>query len=738
MSQSQSDSWAALQRRLAAPVGKLDGGPVGVEDKKPPAQVFVPRSLPHVSTDVCVPVCLVSFGPAGDVCGGRVGGSASISKFCTAPCTAGTSKCKVAAHAQKAIVAFPAYYICTSKPGVAFTQPFVRVPEGGVTELVAAAMSDKRILREWTDLFSVLNGFSDEISQTEAVEHISKVMRKTTVGLTPMKSRKRSESAELLEEMELIAESESWTGGSKLKSTLLDEYADSDAEVLSHIRANWNHLAKAALKQRDELAGVDISLRDLLEEVDVKILKTSSLLGLPGDDAPALTAWNAINEIAHMLTSFESSVTNFSERSKDLSMSIDRVKMTVDTAIFPMIEELVTKVKDIEANGTSPDSRITFLIERIQQCETEIGELKQVRNEPLVEPGQDIMSLRMMVGELKTEVASLTEDNKKLRGELNTEQITFGGFTFTSSLSYLSFVGKHIKSNQWMYCYDFISIFELHSDQGRTTDEALQTNHLVGKVGYTNIQAARIDNSFRLMIPQIFGAEQDPKDPSKKMAKLVSMDIWDHPTTQSGMKEDINSFLEMNTSSLLMQIDAIFHENSRAALFFTQMINNVVTFWNGLDAWITRFEKELTSQMGGDNPKVHKESVWKLICWMLHAMFKEMHKRRQPGAIYPVFTTGTSCTDESLQLKCASIIHGSMAAHKFMKELLTDGFIRHPIFASTMVEYLLKNKAAHASMTELTSKYTALDSRVKGNQVAIDRLSNEKKKGFHPDGGNKK
>ena len=172
-------------------------------------------------------------------------------------------------------------------------------------------------------------------------------------------------------------------------------------------------------------------------------------------------------------------------------------------------------------------------------------------------------------------------------------------------------------------------------------------------------------------------------------------------------------------------------------MFFSQMINNVVVFWNAFESWITRFEKELTAQTGGDNPKAQKESVWKLICWMMHAMFKEMLKRRQPGTIYPVFTTNTKVTEEFMQLKCASIIHGAMAAHKFMKELIMDGFIRHPIFASTMVEYLLKNKASNVSLIELNTKFATLDSRIKGNQVAIDKMY-DKKKNFQQAAGNNK
>lgn len=736
---SSHRSWESVTRKLAQ--GKTGGDPGGEGER--PLDIEVPRPPPHVSTDVHVYACLVSFGPGKDVCGGRVGSMSS--KFCTSPCLKGMTSCKVVAHSVKANVMFPAYFICTPKSTVAFTAPYVQVPIDASTKLagmIKAAMSERRTLEEWTNLFAVLNGFADDIHHSDAVENISTVGRKVTIGLTPMKIRIRSDSEELDDDMLKLADSESWGGRSRdnLRSTLIDEFVESDGAIITHVRENWNKLTEYVLRRSMEMSDNDQAIRNLMEEVDVKVLKVTSLLGSPGPNASALTAWNAIQDVVSAVQLQAATSSSAMATSTSAITQVEQVKRLIEDTVLSVVDSLAEKITSLEANPTLGSSRgDASLMARLQDVETEIESLKQNRESSGVNDPNDVLSLKLMVGELTTEVAKLKVDNEKLRGELNTEQISFGGFTFTSSLSYINFVATHVRSNQWMFCYDFISIFELHSDQGRTTDESLQSNHLVGKVGYSNIQAARIDNSFRVMIPQIFGAEQDSKDPSKKMAKLVSMDIWDHPTTQSGVKEDISNFLEMSTSGLIMQVENVFHENSRASLFFTQMINSVVTFWNGLETWITRFEKELTSQMGGDNPKVHKESVWKLICWMLHAMFKEMLKRRQPGATYPAFTTGTKVSDDELRLKCASLVHGAMAAHKFMKELLSDGFIRHPIFASTMVEYLLKNKAAHASVVELATKVAQVETRVKGNQAALDKLGNQGHKKNSPQpGGNQK
>ena len=293
----------------------------------------------------------------------------------------------------------------------------------------------------------------------------------------------------------------------------------------------------------------------------------------------------------------------------------------------------------------------------------------------------------------------------------------------------MNFVRNETPDGDWAFCFDFTSIFEMYFDSNQSADTVFQSNHLVGRLGYRDMQSARIDNGFRTLIPKLFGSEQDPKDPSKKMGTLVSMDIWDHPTSQSGIKEDISVFMDTTVNALLMQVETRFGSCTKPTLFYTALIQNIITFWTQLEAWITRFEKELTAQSGGDTSKAQKDSIWKLICWMLHAMFKEMLKRRRPGGSIAVFSTGTVITEDLLQHKCAKILEGTLGAHKFMKELMSDAFVRHPIFSSTMDEFLLKTKATQSALIELQAKVTLIDGRLKGTQATVDRMATDKKKG---------
>jgi hypothetical protein len=122
----------------------------------------------------------------------------------------------------------------------------------------------------------------------------------------------------------------------------------------------------------------------------------------------------------------------------------------------------------------------------------------------------------------------------------------------------------------------------------------------------------------------------------------------------------------------------------------------------------------------------HKGTTWKLVCWMLHAMFKEFQVQRQPGQAYSMSSEALSASEK--RAKCASIIQGTLGAHQFMTELMKDNFVRHPIFASTMDEFLLKTKASHSTVIDLVKRLKVLEAKTAGNQANVDRaLANQAK-----------
>jgi hypothetical protein len=167
------------------------------------------------------------------------------------------------------------------------------------------------------------------------------------------------------------------------------------------------------------------------------------------------------------------------------------------------------------------------------------------------------------------------------------------------------------------------------------------------------------------------------------------------------------------------QIESKFGIGTVPSSFFLLMVSRTVTFWNQLDTWITRFEREITTQNSGDDPTLHKNTTWRLICWMIHAMFKEFQVRRQPGQAFTA--TSREMSKPEKHAKCASIIQGTLAAHQFMTELMRDNFVRHPIFASTMDEFLLRNKASHGTVFDVVKRLKALEIKTTGIQANVDR-----------------
>jgi hypothetical protein len=295
----------------------------------------------------------------------------------------------------------------------------------------------------------------------------------------------------------------------------------------------------------------------------------------------------------------------------------------------------------------------------------------------------------------------------------------WGGHHFATPDSIEQFVLKHVPSGYYGYCFAFVSLLECYSDRNRDTEVGISQRHAIGKAGYKDSASARVDVSFGCTIPRIFGLEEEVNNPSKKLAKLTSLLVWDHPTTWSGLKITIGNYVSNQRKAVDNQIIQRFGASQVATLFFQQLMQQTVVFWEAFFAWLTRFEREIANQIGGgDDPSAHKASVWNLVCWMIHSMFVEMSTRRSPGH-------GAEALDAVLEgaAKCAAILHGTLAAHKFMTELVEADFVRHPIFAATMDEFLLTSKASHTSVSSLVLRVKKVEDAVKGAQAAADKAT---------------
>ena len=723
---------------------------------------------------VCV--LFVVRGPGKDVCGGKVG--EDDAKFCSLPCLDGRISCgRFAKHEKsKASLRFPAYYIgAAGKPGGgAFCHPVLLVPPTGFSTLAVSVVSDttkSRTVADWREVFTVLSGF-ESLSVSEQRKVIERINTKIQMGPTPMKPRKLINLNDSSEE--LTDASDSWvTNLPNVYSALMIEESDNESptDALAQIKSHWNDVIHALVVQRRNLEKMDSETAEVMEAMDNKLVKVISAIGSQMDIVPAPDIWSSVNANAVHLQSLarnqeemsselfglshhvdstldasskvtEKQMSELTEQVASISFGVQGLTHELHQKVFPIVQDVIHRVSIMEGgSGSAPHEmvgRVEAMNKTLERLDQEVTGIKfSNRSGPsafgsytggtnpmgisLSELEQTVTMLMTELGVLKDEVKTLKEENNKMKQDLNSECISFAGHSFPNKEAYILFIMAHDKKGYFGVCYDFISFMECQVDQNRTSDEAIKSLKTLTGAGYADLSSGRIDTSFSTLIPKIFGKEQDPKDPSKKMDKLTSMDVWDHPTSQSGVKADITSFISTYSNTARGQIETEFGVFSQASRFFNVLIDHIETFWNKLDTWITRFERELSAQCGGDDPAIHKAYIWKLICWMLHTMFKEFQKRRHPGTHHTV--TSLEQTAEDKRIKAASILQGTMQAHGLMAELIKDDFVRHPMFASTMVEFLLKTKASNVSMMEVIKKQKALEVKVNGIQSSVDKVA---------------
>jgi hypothetical protein len=747
--QASFDASTPIVTRTLHNVDFIGGEPEGVALFSEPSQA--PTSKPSPKLDgTLVSVVWVRLGAGKDVCGGKI--SNSTARFCSLVCMEGTASCgKYASHVKKAEGVVPGFYINTLKEGVAFVQPSVLPLEGGFSDVARNAMKGRRSVTEWTEIFRVVSGF-ENYSPEAQVQVLNRVARKTLMGPTPMKLKRSMEDVDV--ESVMLSDSWSDTAVDPLASALLEETGNLvPTEALSFLLVHWNQVVNGVKDGARRFKEHAVNAADFMEEVDNKVVKLIATVGDPPSDPPAPDLWSSVTMAIATSSAQEQRLSGYADTMKHCERVIVQVKEELDTKlnivgsqvvgiknelaqqVLPLVTGLVQRVSGGVAGGQENTAVLTQnMIQMEQRMLAMSEELMRMKansqagtNTGGLE-GMTLESLAMEVGVLKDKVHKVDKENIKLRQDLSTENIVFGTHVFPSKSSYIDFVQVHVEGGYFGFCIDFISILEGHTDSGLNHNERMKNLRTLFSTKFDDLESSRIDLSFKTLIPDVLGKEQDPKDPSKKMEKLTSMEVWEHPSAQAGLKVDLNNFITNVSLSVSSQIESKFGIGTNTSSFFLLMVSRTVTFWNQLDTWITRFEREITTQNSGDDPAIHKSTTWKLICWMLHAMFKEFQVRRQPGQAFSA--TSAELTKSEKQAKCASIIQGTLGAHQFMTELIRDNFVRHPIFASTMDEFLLRNKASHGTVSDLVKRIKALEIKTTGIQANVDRAAaNNAKKG---------
>ena len=328
----------------------------------------------------------------------------------------------------------------------------------------------------------------------------------------------------------------------------------------------------------------------------------------------------------------------------------------------------------------------------------------------------DVKVIKSNIAKLVDQVSVLEKNTDDLKSKLITDTVVFGKHRFETEGSYDAFVLEHFPKNYYGYCVDFISMLELGTHQNRSTREALQNMKTSTGAGFVNPYEGVIWGSFGTFFPSLFGIENDVKDPCKKMGSMTDSKEWDPKSSRAGRKNNIDNSMTAVRRVLETQIGSNHKLSETAKDFFFSLVSATCSFWESFVSWITKFENEMCSLTPGDNPEVHKTQIWNLICWMIHSMLVEMAARRAAG-------NGASSmeTDENKFEIASSILQGTMGAHKFMRELRDHDFGKHPIFASTMVEFLITTKAPYLAVEDLRNTVKRIDTTTRMLQGNKDR-----------------
>jgi hypothetical protein len=710
--------------------------------------------------------------PAGvELCGGRIG--VDKVKFCSCSVEHGSTICGKVSHTKKADLFYPAFYIAVPSQQHAYLQPSLIEPPGGFSKAILTSLNGTRSVSEWVELFTALRGiehYSDS-EQVDIMARFDTTEYQTNIAPTPMKIRPGKRAAEDVYKTtsddgsgeegsgERGSSTGSWNLTSQEVPRMLEDATALEGSIL-HIVSNWDGMVRASQRQRQTCEDLETDVKVLFEDVDNKVVKVAASVGdRDPKTAPAITLWSSISAHSEALDSHVRMWTTGRAQLEDgvklVSKDMDQMKYAVGNQLVPMVEKLAANVGELRGVTTSNQNNgstthaatqvselqqeVARMYQQMSSMAAEILKLKEaaVNQSPVSADNifgnnsssnrtHEESTLRIEYGLLRDEVRLMQQDMEQMRSENNSEIIEFGGFTFQAADSYLRWVMQHLTSGYYGFCYDFISLLECHSSQNRMSSIGIKSKESVMKAGYTDNKVAIIDQSFGCTFPELFGDELDSSNPSKKMGSLKSATDWDNPSGHAGLKYRIDTFLTAYKKAVEGQIGSTLLWNTTAGLFFTQLMQHNIKFWDHMSAWITRFERELTHRAGGDDPRIHREAIWDLICWMIHSMFVEMNVRRAPGTGMVVF--GEDESDTKIR-KCSIILRGTLAAHQFMAELIKADFIRHPIFASTMDEFLLTNKAAHATVELLVVKVKKLESEVKSAQAAADKAAGAARKG---------
>jgi hypothetical protein len=408
----------------------------------------------------------------------------------------------------------------------------------------------------------------------------------------------------------------------------------------------------------------------------------------------------------------------------------EKVKLMEDNRAAEMRDVQRLLLRDFNAYQNERDAELAQMRDEMSALRATVEALRRDGTEtrrtvPSLTPGlrtatgvdmsAEMVEMQVTIAELADQVHVLQVDTLAIKSEINTTAVVFGGETFLKEEDYHEFVMTNFSNGDYGYCIDFISLLEIGVAQDRVTKDGLLSRKLTLGAGFTRDYEAIVFTSFGTIFPALFGTDQDTTDPFKKMGDMKTYMEWDTRIQKAGRRHRIHDKLVNLKRALDIMVATNCKRIPRGAALFKELIANTWTFWESLTSWIHSFEEEMTSLSVSENTAAHKAQIWSLICWMLHSMFKEMAIRRAAGQV-------VANSDLSDRIETGAIIlQGTLGCHKFMQELMDAQFIRHPIFSSTITEYLVTSKASAIALEELKLIIKRLDAQIRGQQADKDR-----------------
>jgi hypothetical protein len=248
---------------------------------------------------------------------------------------------------------------------------------------------------------------------------------------------------------------------------------------------------------------------------------------------------------------------------------------------------------------------------------------------------------------LKADIAVLHSDNQTIKASLGGEVVRINHEAFHSAEELKRWVVDCVglESGTFEFFFDVTSMLESLQDSGRTSDEALDSQALSCEANHCSVRAARMLNSFGVLIPQVM----NKKNNSEPFSLMLSCAKWKSNDGRSGLVESIRKSLQLWESRTGATLATRFstREKRDALSLACYLMRKSMAFWMSLCNWIDEFYGKLISKTEAQKPGSDaslskrkeynltltsvKEEAWRLVLNVLIDIFQELALKRSDG-----------------------------------------------------------------------------------------------------------